>query len=222
MGDKNKNPYHCFPLEKEDDDRQFSPSSQRNGPHILTVLKRHFPAHGTVLEIAAGTGQHAVMFAPEFPDLSWLPSDPAADKRKSIHAWMKIKPSENLLPPVALDAAATKWPVENMKLEPPVRAIICVNMIHVAPWRAGQGLLAAAGRILPKGGILYLYGAYKVDGEYTAPSNKDFDETLRKTDPEWGLRELREVEREAEKNCLFLKDVVDMPANNLSVVFQKT
>jgi hypothetical protein len=221
MSDNNKNLFHCFPLEKEDDGRQFSPSSQRNSPHILKVLKKHLPASGTVLEIAAGTGEHAVMFAPKFPKLTWLPSDPAGDKRKSIFAWMKVWPSENILPPIALDAAAARWPVEDQVITPPITAIICINMIHVSPWQAGLGLLAAAGRILPKGGILYLYGAYKVDGEDTAPSNKDFDETLRKTDPEWGLRELREVEKGANKHGLYLIDVIDMPANNLSVIIEK-
>ena len=221
MSDKNKNPYHCFPFEKEDDDRQFSPSSQRNGPHILKILKGVLPKEGTVLEVGGGTGEHTVLFAPAFPGLQWLPTDPADDKLESIKAWIKVKPLPNLLPPQAIDAAAPRWPVEDQAITPPIAAIVCINMIHVSPWQAGLGLLAAAGRILPSGGILYLYGAYKVDGKYTAPSNKDFDEMLKKTDPEWGLRELRDVEKEANKHGLYLIDEIDMPANNLSVVFQK-
>jgi len=216
-----KPPYTCFPLEREADGRQVSPSSRRNGPHILKVLKRILPKAGTVLEVAAGSGEHTVMFAPEFTSLSWLPSDPADDKLESIRAWIKAKPADNILPPVALDAASQLWPVEQMAFAKPITAMICINMIHIAPWAAGKGLLAAAGRVLPPGGILYLYGPYNVNGEYTAPSNEVFDLTLKKTDPDWGLRDIREVETEASSNGLKLREVVDMPANNFSLVFQK-
>lgn len=221
MTGKSKNPYHCFPFETENDGRQYSPSAERNGPHILKILKNHLPKTGTILEIAAGTGEHAVNFAPQLKHLTWLPSDPADDKINSIRAWMKVRPSENLLSPVKIDAAANIWPVENMDLPMPITGIVCINMIHVSSWQAGLGLLAAAGRILPKGGILYLYGAYKIDGEHTAPSNVEFDKMLCETDPEWGVRDLRDVEREAEKHGLKLKDVIEMPANNFSVVFEK-
>ena len=216
-----KNPYHCFPFETEDDGCQFSPSAQRNGPHILKVLKKHLPAQGTVLEIAAGTGEHAVAFAPHLKHLKWLASDPAEDKLISIRAWMKLKPCGNLLKPVILDAAAKPWPVEDLDLASPITAIVCVNMIHVAPWSAGHGLLAGAGRILPSGGILYLYGAFKVAGKHTAPSNEVFDAMLKRTDPDWGVRDLREVEMEANKHGLKLKELVAIPANNLSVIFEK-
>ena len=221
MPNKEKKPYHCFPFDTEDDGRQYSPSAQRNGPYILDVLKKHLPSKGTVLEIAAGTGEHAVNFAPALPHLKWLSTDPAGDKVTSIKAWIKAKPSPNLLEPIAIDAATDPWPVEGMNVSPPITAIVCVNMIHVSPWQAGLGLLGAAGRILPKGGILYLYGAYMVDGKHTAPSNVEFDKMLKRTDPAWGLRDLRDVEREGNKHGLKLKDVVDMPANNLSVIFEK-
>jgi len=219
--DKN-NPYKCFPFEKTGDGRQYSPSAQRNGGPILEVLKTCLPDKGTVLEIAAGTGEHSVHFAPEFPNLFWLATDPAADKVESIRAWHKAAPSKNLLPSMEIDAAAKSWPVEDMALRAPITAIICINMIHVAPWRAGQGLLAAAGRILPKGGVLYLYGAYKKGGRHTAPSNKDFDAMLKQTDPAWGLRNMEDVAAEALTHGLkFVRDEA-MPANNFSVIFRKT
>lgn len=218
---KNKNPFHCFPFEKTGDGRQYSPSSQRNGRYILDVLKKVLPKEGTVLEIASGTGEHAAFFAPEFSHLTWQPSDPADDKIESIKAWIAIIPSPNLLPPIAIDAASDQWPVENQKVTPPITAIVCINMIHVSPWAAGQGLIAAAGRILKKGGVLYFYGAYMVDGHHTAPSNVEFDKMIRKTDSRWGLRDIRDVEKEANKQGLILKDVIPMPANNFSVVFEK-
>lgn len=218
---KNKNPFHCFPFEKTGDGRQYSPSSQRNGRYILDVLKKVLPKEGTVLEIASGTGEHAAFFAPEFSHLTWQPSDPADDKIESIKAWIAIIPSPNLLPPIAIDAASDQWPVENQKVTPPITAIVCINMIHVSPWAAGQGLIAAAGRILKKGGVLYFYGAYMIDGHHTAPSNVEFDKMIRKTDSRWGLRDIRDVEKEANKQGLILKDVIPMPANNFSVVFEK-
>lgn len=221
MTEKSKNPYHCFPFESSDDGRQYSPSSQRNAPHILKILKKVLPKKGTVLEIAGGTGEHAVIFAPEFPHLKWQPSDPAVDKLESIRAWVAVNPSPNILPAIAIDAASRHWPVEDLALDPPINAIVCVNMIHVSPWAAGQGLLAGAGRILKKGGILYLYGAYMVDGKHTAPSNMEFDRMIRETDPSWGLRDIGDVEKEARRHGLTLQDMVPMPANNFSVIFEK-
>jgi len=218
--DKN-NPYKCFPFERRDDGRQFSPSAQRNAAPILEVLKSCLPKQGTILEIAAGSGEHSIFFAPEFPGNFWLATDPAKDKVESIRAWQVFKPAPNLLPPIALDAAAQKWPVENIDLPASITGIVCVNMIHVSPWKAGQGLLAAAGRILEKEGILYFYGAFMMAGKHTAPSNVEFNAMLKKTDPEWGLRNLEDVEAEANKNGLKLVNVTPMPANNFSVVFQK-
>ena len=200
----------------------FSPASVRNGPHILKILKKILPSAGTVLEVAAGSGQHAVMFAPEFPNLMWLPTDPADDKLTSIQAWMKEEPSDNILKPLKVDASETKWPVESMKLNPPISALICINMIHIAPWPAGQGLLAAAGRNLPKKGVFYLYGPFNEEGKFTAPSNQDFDVTLKRNNPEWGLRDLGVVVREAAMQGLNLQEVFNMPANNKSVVFRKS
>ncbi len=218
--DKN-NPYKCFPFERSEDGRQFSPSAQRNAAPILEVLKSCLPSSGTILEVAAGSGEHSVMFAPEFSDNFWLATDPAEDKVGSIRAWHKVKSSPNLLAPMALDSAAKTWPVEKLELPAPITGMVCVNMIHVSPWKAGQGLLAAAGRILDLGGVLYLYGAFMMGGKHTAPSNVEFNAMLKKTDPDWGLRNLEDVEAEAGLNGLKLFKVVPMPANNFSVVFQK-
>lgn len=216
-----KNPYKCFPFEREGDGRQFSPSAQRNADPILKILKTCLPKGGTVLEIAAGTGEHSVKFAPEFPHLLWLATDPADDKLQSIRAWHMKNPSPNLLMPLKIDAGAKTWPVEEISLPKPITAIVCINLFHVSPWKVGKGLLAAAGRILPTGGVLYLYGAYKRGGKHTAPSNEEFDAMLKATDPEWGVRNLEDVEAEASKNGLTLSKVAEMPANNLSVVFKK-
>lgn len=215
------NPYKCFPFDKENDGRQFSPSAQRNAEPILNVLETCLPEAGTVLEIAAGTGEHSIHFAPAFPKLFWLATDPADDKIESIRAWHALAPADNLLPPMQIDAAANTWPVEDMEFTAPISAIVCVNMIHVSPWTAGQGLLAAAGRILKKGGVLYLYGAYKKGGEHTSQSNADFDAMLRRNDPEWGLRNMEDVAEEAAQHGLEFQRDVAMPANNFSVIFQK-
>jgi len=215
------NPYKCFPFERDNEGRQFSPSAQRNAAPILKALKTCLPGNGTVLEVAAGTGEHSIIFAPAFPNLSWLATDPAEDKIESIRAWHLKKPSTNLLFPMKLDAAAKTWPVEGIGLPAPITAIVCINMIHVSPWKAGKGLLAAAGRILPKGGILYLYGAFKKGGKHTAPSNVEFNTMLKKTNPEWGLRNMEDVAAEAKKHGLKLIKTIPMPANNFSVVFRK-
>lgn len=215
MTDPSDGRYRSFPLVAEEDGRLIAPSSRRNGPHILRILKNILPGSGTVLEIAAGSGEHTVMFAPEFPGLAWLPSDPAEDKLQSIRAWIKERPSPNILPPVALDST------EEWDFQQSVAAMICINMIHIAPWAAAQGLFRNAGRLLPEGGVLYLYGPYNVDGQFTSESNEAFDRALKAQNSEWGLRDIAEVAAEAAKNGLRLIDVIDMPANNKSLVFKK-
>jgi SAM-dependent methyltransferase len=206
------------------DARQYAPATDRNRQPILEVLQQVLPPTGTVLEISSGTGEHAVFFAPRLQPRHWIPSDPSPEARASIAAWqqqeaMLGRAIANLSPPIALDASAPRWAVEDQEQE--IGAIVNINMIHIAPWSACQGLVAGAGRILAPDGVLYLYGPYKRNGAHTAPSNADFDESLRSRNPEWGVRNLETVIAEAQGQGLHLNQIVEMPANNLSVVFQK-
>ncbi|ABA22439.1 Protein of unknown function DUF938 [Trichormus variabilis ATCC 29413] len=205
------------------DPRKYAPATQRNREPILEVLLQVLPASGTILEIASGTGEHAIFFAPRLQPRKWLPSDPNPELRASITAWTAQFPSDNLYPPVELDASQPIWSVEKDAIlnDAPIAAIVNINMIHISPWSACLGLLAGAGRILPPGGILYLYGPYKQGGEHTAPSNAAFDESLRSQNPEWGVRNLEDVIAAAKQQNLQLHKTYQMPANNLSVVFQR-
>lgn len=195
--------------------RQFAPSAQRNRDPILAVLRETLPATGLVLEIASGSGEHAIHFAAALPGLSFQPSDPNAEARASIDAWAKEAALPNLLPALALDASTPGWPLARAD------AVICINMIHISPWAATQGLIAEAARLLPPGGPLYLYGPYRQSGVPLAPSNAAFDESLRGRDPRWGLRELDTVAALAAAAGFGPPEVTAMPANNLSVVFRK-
>lgn len=203
--------------------RQFAPATERNRDPILAVLKRVLPPTGTVLEVASGTGQHAAYFAPRLQPLQWLPSDPNPMLRESIAAWREEAQAENLLAPIALDASTELWPVETEgKLDSlEITAVVNINMIHISPWSAGLGLLAGANRILPPGGVLYLYGPYQRHNQHTAPSNAQFDASLQAQNPEWGVRHLEAVVSAAQKEQLELQEVVEMPANNFSVIFKK-
>jgi SAM-dependent methyltransferase len=194
---------------------QTSPAVARNRDPILAVLRRVLPAQGTVLEIASGTGEHAVYFAAALPHLTWQPTDPDADARASIAAYREAAQLPSLKPVLALDACATEWPITRAD------AIVSINMIHIAPWSAAEGLMAGAGRLLAPGGVLYLYGPFKENGAHTAPSNAAFDASLRARDPQWGVRDTGDVAALAGRNGLALVERVAMPANNLSLVFQR-
>lgn len=196
-----------------EDARQYAPATERNREPILAVLRRVLPAHGLALEIASGTGEHAVHFARALPGLTWQPSDPNSTAIASISAWAEEAGLPNLRPPLILDASAETWPIARAD------AIVCINMIHISPWLATLGLMRGAGRALGPGGVLYLYGPYKRDGQHTAPSNAAFDESLRRQNPEWGVRDLERVIEVADAQGLRHQETVAMPANNLSVVF---
>ena len=210
------------------DVRQHAPATQRNREPILDLLLRVLPPTGTVLEVSSGTGEHAVFLAPRLYPRHWIPSDPNPIARASIAAWREYCPADNLYLPLALDARDPVWSVEkelprlqNIDLKrDPIRAIVNINMIHIAPWAACLGLMAGAGRILPPEGILYLYGPFKQGGKHTAPSNAMFDESLQEQNPEWGVRELDEVVAVARSQNLSLVETQPMPANNLSVIFR--
>ena len=188
-------------------------ATQRNREPILEVLRRVLPAGGTVLEVASGTGEHAAFFARALPALRWQPSDVDPAARASIMAWCAGVPNVN--EPVALDATGDPWPVTHAD------AVVCINMVHIAPWAACEGLMRGAGRVLAPGGILYLYGPYRLGGAHTAPSNAAFDEGLRRQDPTWGVRDLETVVACAAARGLVVAERVAMPANNLSVVFRR-
>jgi hypothetical protein len=200
------------------DERLYSPSTERNRAPIAAVLRRWLPAAGTVLEIASGTGEHVTHFAAEFPGLDFQPSDPGARERASIAAW--TQGAANVRAPLALDVAAPGWEGDP-GIPVPIAAILCINMIHISPWAATLGLMRGAGRLLAAGGLLYLYGAYRRGGRHTAPSNAAFDASLRRQNPDWGVRELEVVAAEAEARGLAIAEVVEMPANNLSVVLRR-
>jgi len=197
------------------DDRRSAPHVARNAGPIAEVLRAVLPERGLVLEIASGSGEHALHVARAFPGLLVQPSDPEPAALRSIEAWRAEAGLFNLLPAVALDARAAEWPVAAAD------AILCINMIHISPWAATEGLMRGAGRLLAPGALLYLYGPYRQAGVETAPSNEAFDENLRARDPSWGLRDLEDVAAEAEANGLALDRIVAMPANNISVVLRR-
>lgn len=198
-----------------DGDAMTAPAVARNRDAIRDVLRRVLPARGTVLEIASGTGEHAVHFAEALPGLTWLPSDPDPDARRSILAHTRRVGLANVLPPRDLDAVAGPWPADS------VDAIVCINMIHIAPWAATEGLMAGARRCLRADGVLILYGPFREKGRHTADSNAAFDAALRERDPDWGVRDRDAVAAEAARQGLVLAERVPMPSNNLSLIFRQ-
>lgn len=198
--------------------RRSAPAALRNRDPILSELTRLLADAARVLEIASGTGEHAVHFAAGLRHLTWQPSDRDAGLRASVAAHRAAAALGNLAAPIALDAAEAPWPVEGEGAEP-FDAVFCANMIHIAPWAAAEGLLSGAGRILRPGGRLVLYGPFRRGGQHTAPSNEAFDARLRAEHPGWGVRDLEAVAAEASRHGLELDQVIGMPANNLLVVF---
>jgi len=197
------------------DPRIHRPHVARNREPILAVLRRVLPARGLVLEIASGSGEHAAYFAKEIPGLTWQPSDPDAAALASIAAHNAAAALPNLLAPLRLDVTAKDWPVGR------VDVVMCNNMIHISPWTATEGLIAGAERVLTAGGILFLYGPYKIGGRHTAPTNQAFDEDLRSRNPEWGIRDLADVTALAQRHGFAAPETIEMPANNLSVIFRR-
>ena len=195
--------------------KQSAPAAARNREAIARVLAQQLPAAGLVLEIASGTGEHAVHFAAGFPQLQWQPSDPDPAARASIASWQEEAGLANLRAPLALDAASDAWPIAAAD------ALLCINMIHISPWAAGEGLFAGAARILPAGAPLVLYGPYLEDTVETAPSNLAFDQWLKARDPAYGIRRIEDVDALA-AGCGFARSSrVDMPANNLTLTYRK-
>ena len=196
--------------------RRSAPSALRNRDLILDILKRILPPTGTALEIASGSGEHVLHFGAHLPQWIWQPSDPSAEARASIAAWLASQAVPNILAPIDLDASAALWPVAAAD------AILAINMVHISPWAATVGVMRNAGRLLPVGGALYLYGPYRQTGAPFAQSNAAFDEDLRRRNPDWGIRAVEDVAAEAVANKLALDEIVAMPANNLSLIFKRS
>ena len=194
--------------------KRHAPATERNRDVILAVLRDELPSSGLVLEVASGSGQHVVHFAATLPALDWQPSDPDPAALVSIESWRQEVGLPNVRPPLRLDASAD-WPVERAD------AILCVNMVHISRWEATLGLMKGAGAILPPGGLLYLYGPYLRENVETAPSNLAFDASLKARDPQWGLRRVEDVIAAAEGEGLVLRRLLEMPANNLSLIFRR-
>lgn len=195
--------------------KRESPAAQRNRAPIADIIASELPERGVVLEIASGTGEHAVHFAHAFPQIDWQPSDPDDAARVSIAAYVEEASLPNLREPILLDASAARWPVEHAD------ALVCINMVHISPWEAAEGLFAGAARVLAAGSPLILYGPYLEDDVETAPSNLAFDESLKMRDPRWGLRQLSHVDALAQSHGFARTRRVAMPANNLVLVYRK-
>lgn len=195
--------------------KRLAPATDRNRAPILEVLRGVLPERGFVLEIASGTGQHAVYFGGALPGVTWQPSDPDAGARASIDAWRAESGLLNVRPAVDLDVSREDWGVESAD------AIVCINMIHISPWSSCEALMRGASRLLSAGAPLYLYGPYRFDGAFTAPSNEAFDASLRAQDLAWGVRDLSDVTAVAVASGFEREAVIPMPANNHSVVFRK-
>ena len=196
-----------------DGPRLTAPSAARNRDPILQALRPHLPASGTVLEVASGTGEHVAYFAAALPGLRWQPTDPVAERRGSIDAWTAGLP--NVLPALALDATAAVWPVAR------IDAVLCINMIHIAPWAAAAGLISGAARVLAPGGLLALYGPYRRADQPMEPGNAAFDADLRGRCPAWGLRRVEDLATLAASAGFGPPAIQDMPANNLLLRFRR-
>lgn len=194
--------------------RRSAPAALRNREPIAKVLSDWLPPSGLVLEIASGTGEHAVYFAERFPQLEWQPSDIYEDALHSISAWQEGSQLPNVRAPVVLDAAAARWPIAKAD------AIVSINMVHISPWRSALGLIEGAARVLSPGAPLILYGPWLKDDIVTAPSNLAFDQDLKSRDPQWGLRKVEDFAAAAGRHGLQLEQTRRMPANNLMLLFR--
>ncbi len=195
--------------------KRHAPATARNSQPLAEVLARELPASGTVLEIASGSGEHAVFMARRFPALDWQPSDCDAEALASVDAWAAEARLANLRPAIALDAAAPEWPIVSAD------ALLCVNMVHISPWDAAVGLFAGAGRVLGSGAPLVLYGPFVEPDVETAASNHAFDQSLRQRDPAWGLRSTADLDRLAAGHGMTRTARCAMPANNLVLVYRR-
>ncbi|PXW68419.1 uncharacterized protein DUF938 [Blastomonas natatoria] len=201
--------------EAGDDVRRHAPATVRNRDAITAVLRDVLPRDGTVLEIASGSGEHVVHFAAAFPHLQWQPSDCEPAALGSIAAWSGEAGLANILPPLPIDVEHPDWPIAN------AAAIVCINMVHISPWSATLALFDHAAKLLKPGASLYLYGPFVRHDVTTAESNLAFDASLKARNPSWGLRNVDEVDLVAAEYGLVRADLIEMPANNLSLVYRR-
>lgn len=202
------------------DGRLDAPAFHRNHAAIAEVLTP-FLVGGDALEIGSGTGQHVVYFAGRLPTVTWWPSDHLDGHLRSIDAWRTTEKRDNVMPPIRLDASASDWRLEERGVPSTFSAIFCANVIHIAPWRVAEGIVAGAARHLTSNGRLFLYGPFRRDGEHTSASNATFDENLRRDDPEWGVRDTADLKKLAAANGLRLSELIEMPANNAMLLFDR-
>ena len=195
--------------------KRHAPAAGRNREPIAAVLTEELPSSGLVVEVASGTGEHAVHFARTFPRLQWQPSDPDPAALESVAAWREAVRLPNLLPPIRLDASDPAWPVASAD------AVLCINMIHISPVAATVGLVTGAARLLAPGSPLVVYGPFFEQGVETAPSNLAFDASLQARDPEWGLRSVEWLDRVANEQGFRRSRRVAMPANNVTLVYRR-
>ena len=199
-----------------DQARRSAPAALRNREPIAEVLADWLPASGLVLEIASGTGEHAVFFAERFPKLEWQPSDVHPDALESIAAWRAAADLPNVRPPLVIDASQIDWSIEQGD------AVLSINMVHISPWPSALGLIDGAARLLPPSGPLILYGPWLSEAVPTAPSNLAFDADLKRRDPEWGLRRVEDFAAAAHERGLELVETRQMPANNLMLLLKNS
>jgi SAM-dependent methyltransferase len=195
--------------------KRQAPAAARNRQPILDVLQPRLPREGLVLEVASGTGEHIVHYATARPELTFQPSDPDVDARASVDDWVRTLGLANVRPALEIDVTARTWPVERAD------AVLCCNMIHIAPWEAAVGLVAGAARVLSPGGLFFLYGPYRQGGRHTAPSNEAFDADLKRRNPAWGVRDIEAVIDLTGAQGFSTPEIVEMPANNLSLLFNR-
>jgi SAM-dependent methyltransferase len=193
----------------------FAPAAERNRQPILDVLRRVLPPRGLVLEVASGTGQHAVFFSERLPTLRWQPSDVSPVALQSIGAWVAEVDRSNLLAPIELDVRWPRWPLANAD------AVLSINMIHITDWETSEALFEGARKLLGPGAPLITYGPYRLHGEHTAPSNAAFDESLRSRNPGWGVRDIDELTELADRTGFTLEERVQLPANNMTLVWTR-
>ena len=203
------------------DQRLFFPATERNRGPIGDLLSQLLPASGTVLELASGSGEHAVCFQQRFPHLLWQASDPNPDHRASIDAWIRHQVLTDVMPAaLKLDVEERPWPLPPT-IRSTLKTVVCINLLHISPASCTDALLEESALLLPSGASLIIYGPFMRNGAHTSASNAAFDQSLRERNDEWGLRDVNAITSIAANAGFQIDDVIPMPANNLTIVFNR-